>query len=345
MMRVLFVSADNYYDRDENIFNPTESAENLVFVNHCLAQQVRDAGGQIEAYVGRVADHYDIIIFNDFPLSGSKKETLLKEAIKNRQSKIVLFLMETPVVRSDYEKLYLDAILDQFDIIYTWSDDLVKKPNGRKIHFTSKISNLSVAGVRNQDIVCIAANKLFKHTNECYSYRKKVIQEISSSNLTFNLYGKSWDRIKYPSNGYKKVLNKLFSYGPRIDTSHLSWRGPVEEKAQVLLSHNFNLVIENAHGYPGYITEKILHSFVYGCIPIYYGAREAVQEFQNSGAIFIEDFDNIQEVLKFVKLQDAYQIIERQNRISDFIRSNQFQKYDAKQQAIELYLDLEELIS
>jgi hypothetical protein len=344
-MRVLFVSADSYYDRDASVFNSTKSAENLVFVNYCLAQKIREAGGKIDAYSGIVAEHYDIIIFNDYPHPGSNKEKLLKEAIRKKQSKIVLFLMETPVVRSDYDKIYLDAVLDQFDILYTWNNDLVKKPNGKKIHFTSNISNLNITGVRKQDVVCIAANKLFKHKNECYSYRRKVIEKISASKLSFNLYGKSWDRIKYPSNGYKKVLNKLFSYGPRIDTSHLSWRGPIAEKAQALLSHNFSLVIENAHGYSGYITEKILHSLVYGCIPIYYGAKEANEEFRNSGSIFIDDFNNIREMLEFVESQKEHQIIERQNQISDFIQSKGFQKYDAEHQAMALYSDLRELMS
>ena len=31
-MRVLFVSADSYYDRDASVFNSTKSAENLVLL-------------------------------------------------------------------------------------------------------------------------------------------------------------------------------------------------------------------------------------------------------------------------------------------------------------------------
>lgn len=344
MMRVLFVSADSHYDREENVFNSSESVENLVYFNFCLAQLIRDGGGGITAYSGNEAEYYDIIIFNDFPLPKSKKERFLKEQIAKKQSKIILFLMETPVVRPDYDKIYSDNILDQFDIIYTWNEDLTKRLNVRKLYFTLNIGNFSVPGIRKQDVACIAANKLFKHSHECYSYRKELIEVFSASNLAFNLYGKSWDRIKLPSNGLYKVFNKLFSYGPKIDTSHLSWRGPISAKAQALLNHNFNLVIENAHGYPGYITEKILHSFVFGCIPIYYGAQEAKQDFRGSGAIFIDDFKNIHEVFEFVKSQHEDQIIQRQRQISDLIQSKNFQKYDAKHQAKELYSDLKELM-
>ncbi|CAE8601489.1 unnamed protein product, partial [Polarella glacialis] len=46
--------------------------------------------------------------------------------------------------------------------------------------------------------------------------------------------------------------------------------GPVKDKMEFLSRYKFNICFENA-SFPGYCTEKLLHAFAAGCVPIYWG--------------------------------------------------------------------------
>jgi len=91
--------------------------------------------------------------------------------------------------------------------------------------------------------------------------------------LASNKYGDKYrELLFYAINDYKKVdsggkwLNNVGrTIGNREDEN--SYMG---DKMQWLEGYKFNLCPENS-SYPGYITEKIIHSFASGCVPIYWG--------------------------------------------------------------------------
>ena len=113
-------------------------------------------------------------------------------------------------------------------------------------------------------------------------------------------------------------------------------------KSEVLRKSAFNLVVENAVGYSGYITEKILHSFVYGSIPIYYGAKEAKQLFRNSGVIFIEDYGSWDELIHSLSSFNSKDIINSQSKMAAFLNSDEAEQFDANKQAHQFYRQLKE---
>ena len=148
------------------------------------------------------------------------------------------------------------------------------------------------------------------------------------------------NRIKFNSGGFNSVLNRLFSYGPKIDATNFSWRGEIEKKSNILQLYNFNLVVENATGYPGYITEKILHSYVYGSIPIYFGAKDAKRIFKNYGAIFIDEYDGWDDLIYYLMTLKENDILDLQTRLSSFFESGNSSQFDAEFQAHYFYSHL-----
>ena len=211
-MKILYVSADSYYDAADRIFSKDESPENLVVFNHYLLSLVASEGGRIDVYPEISDGNYDFIIFNDFPLPNSVKEKFLRDQLNKKLSKIILILMETPVIRPDYSKLYDDDdALSQFDTVFTWNDELLKRENVRKFNFTIKLTKDFQVGLREHTVTCIAAKKRVKHERACYHFREKGIKALSNSKMNFNLYGKNWNRIKLNSGGVNSILNRIFS--------------------------------------------------------------------------------------------------------------------------------------
>lgn len=85
--------------------------------------------------------------------------------------------------------------------------------------------------------------------------------------------------------------------------------GPVQDKLGFLRGFKFNVAFENA-SYPGYCTEKLLHAFAAGCVPIYWGdphvsRKSAVEpDFNPAALISAHDFDNADELLAHIAAVD-----------------------------------------
>ncbi len=75
-----------------------------------------------------------------------------------------------------------------------------------------------------------------------------------------------------------------------------------------LARSRFNIAFENQIS-PGYVTEKLVDPLMAGAIPIYWGAREALTDFNPSAFIYAADFpsldDLVRHVLKVADSKDA----------------------------------------
>ena len=65
--------------------------------------------------------------------------------------------------------------------------------------------------------------------------------------------------------------------------------GPVESKLEFQRKHKFVIAFENSST-PGYTTEKIVHAFAAGAVPIYWGNPEIEKEFRPGSFINCHDF-------------------------------------------------------
>jgi len=83
--------------------------------------------------------------------------------------------------------------------------------------------------------------------------------------------------------------------------------GPVADKLEFLRGYRFNVAFENA-SHPGYCTEKLLHAFAAGCVPIYWGdpfeSEGNKGDFNPAALISAHDFASFEELVERVRAVD-----------------------------------------
>ena len=79
--------------------------------------------------------------------------------------------------------------------------------------------------------------------------------------------------------------------------------GRVKNKTEFLKAYKFSIAMENSNG-DGYISEKIVDSFISGTIPIYYGSY-MIDEYINPKAyILVNGFKDMYEKIEYIKKID-----------------------------------------
>lgn len=82
-------------------------------------------------------------------------------------------------------------------------------------------------------------------------------------------------------------------------------------KVEFYKKYNFALTMENSSN-PGYVTEKIFHAKVAGCVPIYWGDLHVDRDFDAKGFVEITKAKDMEEVIEKVKtIADDKEAIER----------------------------------
>jgi len=76
-----------------------------------------------------------------------------------------------------------------------------------------------------------------------------------------------------------------------------------EDKIKFLSSRKFNLCFESM-SYPGYATEKILHAFLAGTVPIYWGSETIESDFNPRAMINVHNFAEYSDVIEYIKKID-----------------------------------------
>jgi hypothetical protein len=98
-----------------------------------------------------------------------------------------------------------------------------------------------------------------------------------------------------------KFINELNKY-KRIDMGGKylnNIEGPVKDKIEFLSSYKFSIAMENSEG-DGYISEKIIDSFISGTIPIYYGDYTLDEYINPKALILIKNEKNIEQKIKYI---------------------------------------------
>ena len=99
---------------------------------------------------------------------------------------------------------------------------------------------------------------------------------------------------KYKVNSGGAVYNNIG--GPLYSLYGGGGAGDVA-KHDFLQKHKFNICFENSKG-DGYVTEKLLHAKLAGCVPIYWGAPESVKDFNPDGFIDVSECKTSEEVVE-----------------------------------------------
>jgi hypothetical protein len=104
------------------------------------------------------------------------------------------------------------------------------------------------------------------------------------------------------NNFFKKLTNqykKVNSAGFLLNNTNINLPD-VSSKIQYFSKHKFSLCFENS-SHPGYVTEKILHGFYGNTIPIYWGSRTIMKDFNPNSFINYFDFSSEDKLIEKIK--------------------------------------------
>ena len=124
-----------------------------------------------------------------------------------------------------------------------------------------------------------------------------------------------------------KFIKKLNEY-KSIDMGGLynnNVGGPIKNKIEFLSSYKFSISMENSEG-DGYLSEKIIHAFLSGTIPIYYGDYMIDEYINPKSYILIKGEKDINDKIEYIKSLDnddvKYKNMLKENVIIDELIGN-----------------------
>ena len=140
--------------------------------------------------------------------------------------------------------------------------------------------------------------------------RKKFCAAVISNN-----YWTDYFRLKFI-----EELNKykLVDMGGRCKNNV----GKIKNKIKFLSSYKFSIAMENTEG-NGYLSEKIIQSFISGTIPIYYGDYMLDEYINPKSLILIRGKNDIFEKIEFIKkIDNSDKLYKKMLREDLFINYN-----------------------
>ena len=170
----------------------------------------------------------------------------------------------------------------------------------------------------------IYKSKLDKHIqhNQLQDKRLEFVEFFGSKGV-LKLYGKGWDDLDNLPNSWESRLTKIIAaLNPN----------PVDDKFEAISKCKFNLCVENLR-YNGYVTEKIIHSFITGSIPVYLGAPDIDKFIPKNCFVDVRDFKTNEELFDFMKNISQEKAQEYIDKGREFISSEEGQKYTFKGRA------------
>lgn len=221
-----------------------------------------------------------------------------------------------------------------FSKVFSWNPDLDTAGNVIRVFSPHQIAKRAFPSFEERDIFCslINANKSFREkvSSDLYPERISVIRwyEKNAPEL-FALYGRGWNRpppaydlMGKVGRSIPSMKYKLFGY-----KCFPSYKGEIADKGDILRRSKFSYCYENNQGISNYITEKIIDSFVYGCIPIYWGAGNVLEFIPEDCFIDRRKFRDTEEVHQFLLGITSTQFAAYQANIEDFLKSEAAKKF------------------
>jgi hypothetical protein len=141
--------------------------------------------------------------------------------------------------------------------------------------------------------------------------KKKISIIVSSINLNYGLYPK---RMKLLDDILKSDLD-IDIYGKGLNLKDKRYKGEIENKFIGLIPYEYSICIENSRE-KNYVTEKFIDVVLCNTIPLYYGAPNIDDIYDNQGFINIDlnnlTIDKLKEITE-TKI-DETKILENKNK-------------------------------
>lgn len=194
-------------------------------------------------------------------------------------SRAYVYLYENPLIRP----LNRDrSALARYAKWFSWDSDVLDDPRAVRLHYPQRLEAGPWNGPAQRPLFCVlvASNKALTVVDprDQYQVRVRILDWYERhAPADFHLFGRGWERPAARPGRWGRLCNqvrKLLARFLSVKSPYATWRGPVDDKLEVLARARFCLAHENCRDLPGYVTEKIFDCFRAGCVPVYVGPRE-----------------------------------------------------------------------
>ncbi|RXJ79197.1 glycosyltransferase family 10 domain-containing protein [Arcobacter sp. F2176] len=167
--------------------------------------------------------------------------------------------------------------------------------------------------------------------NELHSKRLKFIKYFAKKNV-LKLYGTNWKEFeRFEKKDREELKEIILKLNPKF----------IDNKILTLSEYKFAICFENI-SMEGYITEKIIHCFISGIIPLYLGATNIEKYIPKNCYIDLRDFNDIEKLEKYLLTLDELKAKEYINNGKEFLSSEEGKKYSYESFASKIVEKVEE---
>lgn len=215
----------------------------------------------------------DICLLRNFRINTYR--TARRYGLTNHQ--IVLFLTEPPSV---HPRQYRTGVISRFPTVYSRSVSRVLPENVTQANYFDFVATEDwlpdPKAPRERCFALIQANKVSSHTDERYTFRRRLIDVLQENQIPISVAGIGWNDSRATQlRKFAKSLCLSVSSRSKLSFDQKPLRptvwdlhGQVASKRDFLSKYEFNVVIENQRDY---VSEKLFDSLSAGCITLYDG--------------------------------------------------------------------------
>ena len=147
---------------------------------------------------------------------------------------------------------------------------------------------------------------------ELYSWRRRLARAAERlPRQTLDVYGHGW-RGEIPGEPAYRC-----AAGPHLERRvEISGQEELHEKLDVLAQYRFTIAAENFRGSLDYISEKIIHPLLVGCVPVYLGDENITSVVPPAAFIDARRFRDPARLLQYLETlpEDTWQTAQRAGR-------------------------------
>jgi hypothetical protein len=239
-----------------------------------------------------------------------------------------VYLYENPLIRP----LNRDrAALARYAKWFAWDGALRDDPRTVPLLYPNRFETEGWNGPEKRPLFCVlvASNKALTVVDPRDQYQARVqILDWYERNAPadLHLYGRGWERPAALPGRWGRVRNQLRKILARflpVKSPYATWRGPVDDKIELLTRARFCLAHENCRDLAGYVTEKLFDCFRAGCVPVYVGPKEIADLVPAGCLIDGRAFATPAELDAFLRTIDDAAYRGYQERIRAYLLSDQ----------------------
>jgi hypothetical protein len=246
-------------------------------------------------------NNYDYLIAQNF---------LHDEFLISATPKIFFTLEPPPLMTPETRKNIQSKILKPFLYLYN-EPDIKKRMFYPALPYQRKniIRDLEQSLRKNRPKLCCIINRYSEHSE--LNLLQQRINFVKAMGKDIDIYGlEPWSG----SNNWSSFQN---------------YYGTAENKQETLKKYNFTLAFENSD-YDGYITEKIIHAFMVGTIPLYWGGGNFLKETFPSNCYIDCRNKDPNEIYHLIKTMSQVDIISYRKAAKEFLESDAADRFTHK---------------